>query len=112
MMQPQNISLRDCPRMGTVPNSGHCSMGTVPVRGQSLETDPELSKAAIAFEAVMLRQLIGSMRSASLGEDVFGSSASGLYRELADARTADALAARGAIGIAAMIERQLAKEQP
>jgi peptidoglycan hydrolase FlgJ len=98
--------------MGTVPNSGHCSLGTVPVRAQSLDTDPKLSKAAVAFEAVMLRQLIGSMRSASLGEDVFGSSASGLYRELADARTADALAQRGAFGIAAMIERQLAKEQP
>jgi peptidoglycan hydrolase FlgJ len=98
--------------MGTVPKSGHCSIGKVPVRGQSQEVDPELSKAAVAFEAVMLRQLIGSMRSASLGEDVFGSSASGLYRELADARTADALAQRGAFGIAAMIERQLAKEQP
>jgi peptidoglycan hydrolase FlgJ len=112
MISPKNISARDCLRTGTVPISPHADLGTVPLRGQSLETDPELSKAAAAFEAVMLRQLIGSMRAAKLGDDIFGSSASGHYRELADARTADALAARGAIGIAAMIERQLAKEQP
>lgn len=68
---------------------------------------PELRKAAIAFEAVILRQLIGELRKGGLGNDIFGSSANSTYRELADARTADALARRGAIGIAAMIERQL-----
>ncbi len=73
---------------------------TVPV-------DPELRKAAVAFEALLLRQLIGTMRKGSLGEDVFGSSASATYREMADARTADALAERGAFGIARIIERQL-----
>jgi flagellar protein FlgJ len=72
--------------------------------------NPELRKAAVAFEAVMLRQLIGEMRKGALGEDIFGSSANSTYRELADARTADALAQRGAIGIAAMIERQLRGE--
>jgi Rod binding domain-containing protein len=55
----------------------------------------------------MLRQLIGEMRKGALADDIFGSSANSTYRELADARTADALAQRGAIGIAAMIERQL-----
>jgi len=71
------------------------------------KVDPELRKAAVAFEAVMLRQLIGTMRKGSLGEDIFGSSANTTYREMADARTADALAERGAFGIAALIERQL-----
>ena len=69
--------------------------------------NPELRKAAVAFEAVMLRQLIGEMRKSALADDIFGSSANSTYRELADARTADALAVRGAIGIATMIERQL-----
>mgnify|MGYP001189024819 FL=1 len=72
--------------------------------------NPELRKAAVAFEAVMLRQLIGEMRKGALADDIFGSSANSTYRELADARTADALAQRGAIGIAAMIERQLQGE--
>jgi flagellar protein FlgJ len=74
------------------------------------QVNPELRKAAVAFEAVMLRQLIGEMRKGALGKDIFGSSANSTYRELADARTADALAQRGAIGIAAMIERQLRGE--
>ncbi len=73
---------------------------TVPV-------DPELRKAAVAFEALLLRQLIGTMRKGSLGGDIFESSASATYREMADARTADALAERGAFGISALIERQL-----
>lgn len=72
--------------------------------------NPELRKAAVAFEAVMLRQLIGEMRKGALADDIFGSSANSTYRELADARTADALAQRGAIGIAALIERQLQGE--
>lgn len=69
--------------------------------------NPELRKAAVAFEALLLRQLIGTMRKGSLGEDIFGSSASATYREMADARTADALAERGAFGMAVLIERQL-----
>lgn len=69
--------------------------------------DPELRKVAQGFEAMLLRQIIGAMRKGQLGEDIFGSSASTTYREMADARTADALAARGAFGIAQMIERQL-----
>lgn len=72
--------------------------------------DPTLKKSAQAFEALLLRQLIGAMRKGSLGDDIFGSSASGTYREMADARTADALAMRGALGIAALIERQLQPE--
>ena len=78
-----------------------------PIPPAAAPVDPELRKAAVAFEAVLLRQLIGTMRKGSLGEDILGSSSGGTYRELADARTADALAQRGALGIAAMIERQL-----
>src|SRR3546814_6475590 len=35
----------------------------------------ELKKAAEAFEAIFMRQMIGSMRQAGLAEDVFGSRA-------------------------------------
>jgi flagellar protein FlgJ len=80
--------------------------------GASAPVDPELRKAAVAFEALLLRQLIGTMRKGSFGEDIFGSSASATYREMADARTADALAQRGAFGIAALIERQIGATLP
>ena len=68
--------------------------------------DGGLRKAAEAFEAVILRQLLASMRQAKLGDDIFGSSATDNFREMADARTADSLAAMRQFGIADMVERQ------
>lgn len=68
--------------------------------------DGGLRKAAEAFEAVILRQLMASMRQAKLGDDIFGSSATDNFREMADARTADSLAAMRQFGIADMVERQ------
>ncbi len=71
------------------------------------KVDPTIKKAAQGFEAVFLREMIGSMRKAQLAADMFGSSASDQFRELADARTADAIAAKGSFGIAALVERSL-----
>lgn len=68
--------------------------------------DGGLRKAAEAFEAVILRQLMSSMRQAKLGDDIFGSSATDNFREMADARTADSLAGMRQFGIADMVERQ------
>lgn len=71
------------------------------------QADPALRKAAESFEAVLLRQMIGSMRKAKLADDIFGSSASDNFREMADAKTADALSRMNQFGIAKMIEKQL-----
>jgi flagellar protein FlgJ len=68
--------------------------------------DGGLRKAAEAFEAVILRQLMASMRQAKLGDDIFGSSATDNFREMADARTADSIAAMRQFGIADMVEKQ------
>lgn len=65
-----------------------------------------LKAAARQFEAVFLRQMIGSMRSASLGDGLLDSSASDQFRDLSDARTADAMAEKGALGIAEMLLKQ------
>jgi flagellar protein FlgJ len=67
----------------------------------------ELAKAAKAFEAIFVRQLIGSMRSAGMGDELTGSSAVDQFQEMADARTADALADQGGLGIANMLLAQL-----
>lgn len=74
----------------------------------SAPKDAAIRKAAQGFEAVFLREMIGSMRKAKLAEDIFGSSAVDNFREMADARTADSMATMGAFGIAALVERQLA----
>jgi flagellar protein FlgJ len=71
--------------------------------------DPGMRKAAEAFEAVFVRQLIGSMRSSSLGDDILGSDASDQFRDMADAKTADNMAQQGALGIAEMMIAQLSK---
>lgn len=70
----------------------------------------DLKAAAQKFEAVFLRELIGSMRKAKLAEDVFGSSATDSFREMADARTADSMAGLGQFGIANMLEKQFSHE--
>ncbi len=64
-----------------------------------------LRKAAQQFEAVFIRQMIGAMRTPSLGDDLFGSDASKQFRDMADARLADSMAGR--FGIATLLEKQL-----
>ena len=66
----------------------------------------KLKKAAQAFEAVFVRQLIGSMRSASDGDGLFDSEASKQFQDMADAKTADAMASKGALHIADMLVKQ------
>ncbi len=68
---------------------------------------PDLKAAAQRFEAVFLREVISTMRKGKLADEMFGSSATNNFREMADARTADAMAKMGAFGIANLVEKQL-----
>ena len=70
------------------------------------QQDQKLREAAQAFEAVFLRQMIGSMRQAKLGEDLLGSDAADQFRDMADSRLADTMAERGGFGIAQMLLNQ------
>jgi peptidoglycan hydrolase FlgJ len=71
----------------------------------------QLEAAAKAFEAVFMRQMIGSMRQAKLSEDdlLGGGSAADQFRDLQDARLADSMVAKGGFGIAQMLTRQFGK---
>ena len=80
---------------------------TAATNSVSSKEDDDIRKAAESFEAIILRQLLGSMRKAKLSEDVFGSSATENFREMADAQTADTMAGLRQFGIADMVERQL-----
>lgn len=66
----------------------------------------KLKAVAQQFEAVFLRQIMSSMRSGSLGDGLLDSSSSDQFRDMSDARTADAMAEKGAIGIADMLLKQ------
>ncbi|USI73743.1 rod-binding protein [Sphingomonas morindae] len=67
----------------------------------------KLKSAAQAFEAVFLRQMIGSMRQAQLADGAMDSSATDQFRDMADSRTADSMSTKGVLGIAKMLESQL-----
>ncbi len=70
----------------------------------------KLVKAAQAFEAVFVRQMIGSMRQAKLGDDLFGSDASDQFREMQDAQFADQMVEDGGFGVAAMLIKQFDRQ--
>lgn len=71
-----------------------------------------LRAAAEAFEAVFMRQVIGSMRQARLADDMLGSQATDQFREMSDARLADSMAQQESFGIAEMLLAQFQGRQP
>jgi flagellar protein FlgJ len=66
-----------------------------------------LKSAAQAFEAVFLRQMIGTMRQASLGDGMFDSEATQQFQDMADSKTADAMSQKGVLHLADLLEKQL-----
>ena len=79
------------------------STGAQPVAAGKSE---QMKAAAQAFEAVFLRQMIGSMRQAKLSEDLLGGRSADQFRDMADAKLADSMAETGSFGIADMLLRQ------
>jgi flagellar protein FlgJ len=89
------------------------STSTAATTGQPYsQAKADLEKAAKAFEAIFMRQMIGAMRQASLDEGLSDSSASLQFRDMADARTADSLAETGGMGIAELLVKQLGAKLP
>ena len=66
----------------------------------------KLKAVAKQFEAVFLRQMIGSMRQASPGDGIFDSEATKQFQDMSDAKTADNMADKGALGIADLLIKQ------
>ena len=71
----------------------------------------ELRQAAQAFEAVFIRQLLGSMRNAKLADDMFSSQATDQFRDMADSRLADSMSQRGTFGIADLLVAQFERHR-
>ena len=66
----------------------------------------KLKKAAVQFEAVFLRQMIGAMRASSMGDGIMDSSATQQFRDMSDAKLADDMASKGALHIADLLVKQ------
>ena len=78
-----------------------------PAKAKQLE---KLKGAAQQFEAVFLRQMIKSMRDASLGDDILGNDGATQFREMSDAKTADEMAKKGTLGVAELLLKQLSPQ--
>lgn len=91
------------------------SLAATSAVGSTTSNDAQAAKlksAAQQFEAVFLRQMIGAMRQASLGDGMFDNQATGQFQDMADSRTADAMSKQGVFGIAEMLSNQLGKVLP
>ena len=78
--------------------------GTSPSAPAKSGKHEELEAAAKAFESVFLRQMLGSMRSAGLADDLFGNQATEQFRDMQDSKLADSMA--GDFGIADLLLKQ------
>lgn len=76
---------------------------TTPAKKTELD---KLKTAAKAFEAIFVRQMIHSMRTASVGEGMFDSSESEQFRDMSDSKMADNISEKGGLHIADMLVKQ------
>ncbi len=76
-------------------------------------TDREkLHKAAQAFEAIFVRQMLSTARQTSFGDDIFGSKAADTFKAMRDERFAEIASQSGTMGFARLVEAQLAARLP
>lgn len=78
--------------------------GSMPLARENSAAD--LRRAAEGFEEIFLTQMLKAARSASLGDDIMGSSAVEKTRDLFDAEIARSSSRRTGLGIADAVERQ------
>ncbi|GGB93488.1 hypothetical protein GCM10011494_09880 [Novosphingobium endophyticum] len=76
-------------------------------------TDREkLHATAKQFEAIFVRQMLAAARKTDFGGDAFGSQAMQTFRQLQDEHFADVAAGTGSLGLATIIEAQMARYLP
>jgi flagellar protein FlgJ len=82
----------------------------VNLKGGLRQDDPKaLKEAAKQFEAVFLQMVLKSMRAATLQTGMIDSDQTRFYQELLDSQLAQAMSAKGGVGLAGVIERQLSR---
>jgi flagellar protein FlgJ len=73
----------------------------------------QLHATAKQFEAIFVRQMLAAARKADFGgDDIFGSQAMQTFRQLQDEHFADITASTGTLGLATIIEAQMARYLP
>lgn len=77
--------------------------------GHSKDTPEKMKDAAGQFEAMLIGQMLRSVRESASGADEAQSGSASTYMEMAEQQFAQALAARGGMGLAKMVMAQLGR---
>jgi flagellar protein FlgJ len=81
------------------------------LKGAVKKDDPKaLKSAAQQFEALFLQMVLKSMRDATPREGMLDSEQTRMYESLFDQQLAQVMSAKGNIGLAALIEKQLKRD--
>lgn len=69
----------------------------------------ETESMAANFEAIFVRQMLSTMRTASLGEGLFDGQGTEEFRDMQDAMLAENMADKGVFGVAQLLTRHVEK---
>lgn len=87
--------------------------GLAELKFAASENSPEALKAAAQqFEAIFIQMMLKSMRDASMGDPLFGSSQGDTYRDIFDQQLSINLSKNGHLGLADIVVRQLSQDHP
>lgn len=89
------------------PGDGLARLGRAKPAGQGRRDAAEVHQAAVAFEAVLLGQLVQELHITGDEESGFQGPGSDVLRSLIESSLADALARQGGVGIADMLAKSL-----
>lgn len=95
------------------PSAGYLDFASLTaLRGQAVAGERKaLRKAAEQFEAHFLQETLKAMRQTIIKSELTESDSADLYEDLMDKEVAQQMARRGGVGLADMLEKQLARRQ-
>ena len=95
------------------PSTGYLDFASLTaLRGQAVTNERKaLRKAAEQFEAHFLQETLKAMRQTIVKSELTESDTADLYEDLMDKEVAQQMSRRGGVGLADMLERQLARRQ-
>jgi flagellar protein FlgJ len=94
--------------MTSVSAATSAPFGAAPPKSQR----EQLADAAKQFEAIFVRQMLAAARKTDFDDGLFDGQGMDTFRQMQDERFADIASQTGALGLASIIEAQLARYLP
>ncbi|GAB5480879.1 MAG: hypothetical protein Pars92KO_06360 [Parasphingorhabdus sp.] len=86
------------------PLAGSATNATKPAANRA---KTETAEMAANFEAIFVRQMLSTMRTASLGEGLFDGQGTEQFRDMQDSMLAKNMADKGVFGVAELLTRHV-----